>query len=173
MRQQGSWRAPNEKLARQLTTWRAPTDDRVGARQVLSWRAPTACQLCANCVPTCANLPLYDPTRLPRPHVPQVFVCAPCSGPLSSWRPQTTATGARGSRAFAKSGGRFWGHNWQVHVIPGRRRIHLVCGEGKPPTPDLELLAAAILWESRKNGDSLRKLQYSRAHSQWKCPREP
>ena len=38
------------------------------------------------------------------------------------------------------------------------------------PTPDLELLAAAILWESRKNGDSFRKLQYSRAHSQWKCP---
>ena len=62
------------------------------------------------------------------------------------------------------------GPHWEVHVKPGRRRIHLVCGESKPPTPDLELLAAAILWESRKNGDSFRKLQYSRAHSQWKCP---
>ena len=66
--------------------------------------------------------------------------------------------------------GEISGPHWQVHVKPGRRRIHLVCGEGKPPTPDLELLAAAILWESRKNGDSFRKLQYSRAHSQWKCP---
>ena len=62
-----------------------------------------------------------------------------------------------------------WPHR-QVPVKPGRRRIHLVCAEGKPSTPDLELLAAAILWESRKNGDSFRKLQYSRAHSQWKCP---
>ena len=66
--------------------------------------------------------------------------------------------------------GEILGPHWQVHVQPGRRRIHLVCGEGKPPVPDLELLAAAILWESRKNGDSFRKLQYSRAHSQWKCP---
>ena len=63
--------------------------------------------------------------------------------------------------------GEILGPHWQVH---GRRRMHLVCGEGKPPTPDLELLAAAILWENRKNGDSFRKLQYSRAHSQWKCP---
>ena len=46
--------------------------------------------------------------------------------------------------------GEILGPHWQVHVKPGRRRIHLVCGEGKPPTPDLELLAAAILWESRK-----------------------
>ena len=66
--------------------------------------------------------------------------------------------------------GEILGPHWQVHVKPGRRRIHLVCGEGKPPTTDLELLAAAILWESRKNGDSFRKLQHSRAHSQWKCP---
>ena len=66
--------------------------------------------------------------------------------------------------------GEILGLHWEVHVKPGRRRIHLVCGESKPPTPDLELLAAAILWESRKNGDSFRKLQYSRAHSQWKCP---
>ena len=66
--------------------------------------------------------------------------------------------------------GEILGPHWQVHVKAGRRRIHLVCGEGKPPTPDLELLAAAILWESRKNGDSFRNLQYSRAHSQWKCP---
>ena len=66
--------------------------------------------------------------------------------------------------------GEILGPHWEVHVKPGRRRIHLVCGESKPPTPDWELLAAAILWESRKNGDSFRKLQYSRAHSQWKCP---
>ena len=66
--------------------------------------------------------------------------------------------------------GEILGPHWQVHVKPGRRRIHLVCGERKPPTPDLELLAAAIPWESRKNGDSFRKLQYRRAHSQWKCP---
>ena len=132
-------------------------------------RAPTACQLCAICVRTCNNVPLYDPTRLPRPHVLQVFVCAPCSSPLSSWRPQTTATGARGWHAFAKLWGKVWGPHWEVHVRPSRPRIHLVCGESKPPTPDLELLAAAILWESRKNGDSFRKLQYSRAHSQWKC----
>ena len=50
--------------------------------------------------------------------------------------------------------GEVLGLHWEVHVKPGRRRIHLVCGESKPPTPDLELLAAAILWESRKNGDS-------------------
>ena len=119
----------------------------------------------------CANLPLYDPTRLPRPHVPQVFVCAPCRGPLNSWRHRTTATGARGRRACAKPWGRSWGHIGKyTYVKPDRRRIHLLCGERKPPTPDLELLAAAILWESRKNGDSFRKLQYSRAHSQWKCP---
>ena len=54
--------------------------------------------------------------------------------------------------------GEILGPHWEVHVKPGRRRIHLVCGESKPPTPDLELLAAAILWESRKNGDSFRKL---------------
>ena len=101
--------------------------------------------------------------------MPQVFVCAPCSGPLSSWRPQTTATGARLTR-LREVVGEILGPRWQVRVKPGRRRIHLVCGEGEPPTPDLELLAAAILWESRKNGDSFRKLQYSRAHSQWKCP---
>ena len=62
------------------------------------------------------------------------------------------------------------GPHWQVHVKPGRRRIHRVWRERKPPDPALELLAAAVLWESRKNGDSFRKLQYSRAHSQWKCP---
>ena len=66
--------------------------------------------------------------------------------------------------------GEILGPHWEVHVKPGRRRIHLVCGESKPPTPDLELLVAAILWESRKNGDNFRKLQYSRAHSQCKCP---
>ena len=66
--------------------------------------------------------------------------------------------------------GEISGPNWQVHIKPGRRRIHVVCGEGKPPTPDLKLLAAANLWESCKNGDSFRKLQYSRAHCQWKCP---
>ena len=54
--------------------------------------------------------------------------------------------------------GEILGPDWQVRVKPGRRRIHLVCGERKPPTPDLELLAAAILWESRKNGHSFRKL---------------
>ena len=70
----------------------------------------------------------------------------------------------------AQGVGEILGPHWQVHVKPGRRRIHLVCGEGKPPTPDLELLAAAFLWESRKKGDSFRKLQYSRAQSQWKCP---
>ena len=47
--------------------------------------------------------------------------------------------------------GEILGPHWEVHLKPGRRRIHLVCGESKPPTPDLELLAAAILWESRKN----------------------
>ena len=151
-----------------MGSWRANLP--LGARQILNWRVPTACQLCAICVRTCNNVRLHDLTRLPRPHVPQVFVCAPCNAPLSSWRTQTTATGARGWHAFAKSWGRFWGPHWEVHVKPGRRRIHLVCGESKPPTPDLELLAAAILWESRKNGDSFRKLQYSRAHSQWKCP---
>ena len=57
-----------------------------------------------------------------------------------------------------------------LHLQAAAVELHLVCGEGKPPTPDSELLAAAILWESRKNGDSFRKLQYSRAHSQWKCP---
>ena len=111
-----SWRANSVLVALQLMSWRAPTQDyaransRVGARQVQSGSAPTACQLCANCMPTCANLPLYDPTRLPRPHVLQVFVCAPCSGHLSSWRHRTTATGARGCRAFAKPWGRPWGH---------------------------------------------------------------
>ena len=66
--------------------------------------------------------------------------------------------------------GEILGPHSQVHVEPGCRGIHLVCGEGKPPTPDLELLAAAIPGESRKNADSFRKLQHSWAHSQWKCP---
>ena len=133
-----------------------------------SWRANSglgARLLRANCVPTCANLPLYDPTRLARRHLPQVFLCAPCSGPLSSYLDRR----ARLAR-LREAEGEILGPHWQVHVKPGRRRIHLVCGEGKPPTPDLELLAAANLWESRKNGDSFSKLQYSRAHKQWKCP---
>ena len=54
-------------------------------------------------------------------------------------------------------------------ATPGWGPLAVVVG-APPPPPDLELLAAAILWESRKNGDSFRKLQYSRAHSQWKCP---
>ena len=42
--------------------------------------------------------------------------------------------------------GEILGPQRQVHVKTGRRRIHLVFGEGKPPTPNLELLVAAILW---------------------------
>ena len=34
-----------------------------------------------------------------------------------------------------------------------------------PPSKDLEFMVATILWQSRKNEDTLRKLQYSRAAS--------
>ena len=111
----------------------------LGARQLTSWRAPnqdaTACQLCAICVRTCNNVPLHDPTRLPRPHVPQVFVCAPCSGPLSSWRPQTTATGTRGWHAFAKSWGRFWGHIGKYTSNPAAAASTSFAGRANPPPP--------------------------------------
>ena len=35
---------------------------------------------------------------------------------------------------------------------------------------DLELNAMAVLWESRKEGQSVRRLQYSRSTSTWYCP---
>ena len=92
-------------------------------------------QLCAICVRTCNNVPLHDLTRLPRPHVPQVFVCAPCSGPLSSWRPQTTATGARGWHAFAKSWGRFWGHIGKYTSNPAAAASTSFAGRANPPPP--------------------------------------
>ena len=36
--------------------------------------------------------------------------------------------------------------------------------------PDLELNAMAVLWESRKEGQSVGRLQYSRSTSTWHCP---
>ena len=35
---------------------------------------------------------------------------------------------------------------------------------------DLELNAMAVLWESRKEGHSARRLQHSRSISTWYCP---
>ena len=35
---------------------------------------------------------------------------------------------------------------------------------------DLELNTMAVLWESRKEGQSVRRLQYSRSTSSWYCP---
>ena len=35
---------------------------------------------------------------------------------------------------------------------------------------DLELYAMAVLWESRKEGQSVRRLQYSQSTSTWYCP---
>ena len=47
--------------------------------------------------------------------------------------------------------GEILGPHWEVHVKPGRRRIHLVCGESKPPTPahkacEMNVTLWAHLW---------------------------
>ena len=41
--------------------------------------------------------------------------------------------------------GEILGPHWEVHVKPGRRRIHLVCGESKPPC-EMNVTLWAHLW---------------------------
>ena len=56
-------------------------------------------------------------------------------GSLKLPRPQTTATGARGWRAFAKSWGRFWGHIGKYTSNPAAAASTSFAGRANPPPP--------------------------------------
>ena len=54
---------------------------------------------------------------------------------------------------------------------PGHRLNHLFAAPTQPPPSNIwDLVAAVILWESRKKRDSFWILQYSRENNTWKCP---
>ena len=63
------------------------------------------------------------------------------------------------------------GDDWNVRMRSGITNVVDVYTD--VPTDhqlDLELNAMVVLWESRKEGQSVRRLQYSRSTSTWYCP---
>ena len=63
------------------------------------------------------------------------------------------------------------GEDWHVRMRGGVTNVLDVYTD--VPTDhqlDLEFNAMAVLWESRKEGQSVRRLQYSRSASTWYCP---
>ena len=63
------------------------------------------------------------------------------------------------------------GADWHVRLRSGVTNVVDVYTHVPTDHPlDLELNAMAVLWESRKEGQSVRRLQYSRSTSTWYCP---
>ena len=62
------------------------------------------------------------------------------------------------------------GDDWRVRMRSGVTNVVDVYTDGPTDNQlDLELNAMAVLWESRKEGQSVRRLQYSRSTSTWYC----
>ena len=63
------------------------------------------------------------------------------------------------------------GDDWNVRMRSGVTNVVDVYTDvPRDHQLDLESNAMAVLWESRKEGQSVRRLQYSRSTSTWYCP---
>ena len=99
--------------------------------------------------------------------------------PLHTWQPHHLAPGNRKGRGERISGlqravSDIMGKDWHVRMRSGVTNVvNVVDVYTDVPTDhqlDLELNARAVLWGSMKEGQSVRRLQYSRSTSPWYCP---
>ena len=96
--------------------------------------------------------------------------------PLHPWRFHHLALGNHKGRGERISGLQravhdIMGADWHMRMRSGVTNVVDVYTD--VPTNhqlDLELNAMVVLWESRKQGQSVRRLQYSRSTSTWYCP---
>ena len=96
--------------------------------------------------------------------------------PLHPWQYHHLAPGNRKGRgerisSLQRAVRDIMGEDWNVRMRSGVTNVVDVYID--VPTDhqlDLELNAMAVLWELRKEGQSVRRLQYSRSTSTWYCP---
>ena len=96
--------------------------------------------------------------------------------PLHPWQYHHLALGnckGRGERisSLQRAVRDIMGEDWNVRMRSGVTNVVDVYTD--VPTDqelNLELNAMSVLWESRKEGQSVRRLKYSRSTSTWYCP---
>ena len=95
--------------------------------------------------------------------------------PLHPWQLHHLALGNRKGRggrisSLQRAVRDIVGEDWNVRMRSGVTNVvDLYTDVPTDHQLDLELNAMAVLWESRKEGQSVRRLQYSRSTSTWYC----
>ena len=96
--------------------------------------------------------------------------------PLHPWQYHHLALGNRKFRgerisSLQRAVREIMGEDWNVRMRSGVTNVVDVYTDvPQDHQLDLELNAMAVLWESRKEWQSVRRLQYSRSTSTWYCP---